>query len=114
VEPVPGEVVAIGSSLALYFTGVLTLNRALAGFGDPAVILIAALIVVSEGLDATEVTTWIGQVLADRSSAVAALLRSRPNATVSTNRATSSAGGRRRRRRPGRGSGRRVAHIWAC
>lgn len=63
----PVELVAIGSALALYFTGVLTLNQALAGFGDPAVILIAALFVVSEGLDASGVTTWIGQVLAERS-----------------------------------------------
>jgi len=49
--------------LALHFTGVLTLGEALAGFGDPAVILIAALFVVSEGLDATGVTAWVGQAL---------------------------------------------------
>lgn len=44
----PVELVAVGSALALYFSGVLTLNQSLAGFGDPAVILIAALFVVSE------------------------------------------------------------------
>lgn len=38
----------------------LTLGEALAGFGDPAVILIAALFVVSEGLDAAGVTALIG------------------------------------------------------
>ncbi len=59
----PVEFVAISSALALYFTGVLDLRDALAGFGDPAVILIAALFVVSEGLDATGVTTWVGQTL---------------------------------------------------
>ena len=63
----PVEFVAISSALALYFTGVLDLPQALAGFGDPAVILIAALFVVSEGLDATGVTTWVGQALATAS-----------------------------------------------
>ena len=63
----PVEFVAIGSALVLYAVGVLTLPEALAGFGDPAVILIAALFVVSEGLDATGVTTWVGQSLVSRS-----------------------------------------------
>ena len=63
----PVELVAVGSALALYGLGVLTLPEALAGFGDPAVILIAALFVVSEGLDATGVTTWVGQALVSRS-----------------------------------------------
>ena len=50
---IPVGIVAIGASLALYFTGVLDLTQALAGFGDPAVIFIATLFVVSEGLDAS-------------------------------------------------------------
>lgn len=58
---VPLGVVAIGVSLALFFTGVLTLPQALAGFGDPTVLFIAALFVVSESLDATGVTAWAGQ-----------------------------------------------------
>lgn len=62
----PVEVVAVGSALALYGFGVLTLPEALAGFGDPAVILIAALFVVSEALDATGVTTWVAQGLTRR------------------------------------------------
>ena len=41
----------------------LDLTEAFAGFGDPAVVLIAALFVVSEGLDATGVTAWVGQEL---------------------------------------------------
>ncbi|WP_243075537.1 SLC13 family permease [Microbacterium sp. SS28] len=57
----PLGIVAIGVALALYFTGVLTLTEALAGFGDPTVLFIAALFVVSEALDATGVTTWAGQ-----------------------------------------------------
>ncbi|MGC4152128.1 MAG: SLC13 family permease [Propionicimonas sp.] len=58
---VPLGVVAIGVSLALFFTGVLTLPEALAGFGDPTVLFIAALFVVGEALDATGVTAWAGQ-----------------------------------------------------
>lgn len=62
----PVGVVAIGVALALAVTGVLDYNQALAGFGDPVIVLIAALFVVSEGLDATGVTTWAGQQLVDR------------------------------------------------
>ena len=62
----PVELVAVGAALALYGLGVLTLQESLAGFGDPAVILIAALFVVSEGLDATGVTTWLGQSLVSK------------------------------------------------
>jgi len=47
----PVEVVAIGSALVLWAAGVIDLDQAVAGFGDPTVILIAALFVVSEGLD---------------------------------------------------------------
>ncbi|GAB6919709.1 SLC13 family permease [Rhodococcus erythropolis] len=59
----PVEVVAIGSAIVLYFTGVITLPETLAGFGDATIVLIAALFVVSEGLEATGVTTWVGQAL---------------------------------------------------
>ncbi len=62
----PVELVAVGAALALYGFGVLTMQQSLAGFGDPAVILIGALFVVSEGLDATGVTTWVGQSLVQR------------------------------------------------
>ena len=47
----PVEVVAIGAALVLWATGVLTLEQSLAGFGDPTVIFIATLFVVSEALD---------------------------------------------------------------
>ncbi|WP_106816472.1 SLC13 family permease [Microbacterium timonense] len=63
---VPIGVVAIGVALALFFTGVLTLPEALAGFGDPTVLFIAALFVVSESLDATGVTAWAGQLVIGR------------------------------------------------
>ena len=59
----PVIVVALATSLALWATGVLDLGQALAGFGDPAVVFIAALFVVSAGLEATGVTAWTGQFL---------------------------------------------------
>jgi di/tricarboxylate transporter len=49
----PVEIVAVGAALALWATGVLSLEQTLAGFGDPVVIFIASLFVVSEALDAT-------------------------------------------------------------
>jgi di/tricarboxylate transporter len=59
----PVVIVAMGTALALYATGILDLGQALAGFGDPAVMFIVALFVVSAGLDATGVTAWAGQLL---------------------------------------------------
>ncbi len=59
----PVEVVAIGASLTLAATGVLDLSQAVAGFGDPTVVFIASLFVVSAALDATGVTTWAGEWL---------------------------------------------------
>ena len=58
---VPVVIVALGTALALYFTGVLNLAESLGGLGDPAVIFIASLFVVSAGLDATGVTAWAGR-----------------------------------------------------
>ncbi|WP_244303286.1 SLC13 family permease [Leucobacter coleopterorum] len=63
---IPVGVVAIGVSLALYLTGVLSFEQSLAGFGDPVVIYIAALFVVSEALDMTGVTVWAGQQVIQR------------------------------------------------
>lgn len=63
---VPVAIVAMGVSLALWATGVLELEVALAGFGDPTVLFIAGTFVVAEALDSTGVTTWIGQKLLDR------------------------------------------------
>ncbi|WBM80311.1 anion permease [Cryobacterium breve] len=63
---VPVEIVAIGVALSLFLTGVLSFEQTLAGFGDPVIVFIAALFVVSEALDATGVTTWAGQQLTKR------------------------------------------------
>ncbi|ANY77400.1 citrate transporter [Microvirga ossetica] len=59
----PVVVVAMGTALALWATQVLTLGQALGGFGDPAVIFIACLFIVSAGLETTGVTAWAGQLL---------------------------------------------------
>lgn len=59
----PVIVVAMAVALALFATGVLSLHDALAGFGDPAVIFIATLFIVSTALESTGVTAWAGQLL---------------------------------------------------
>ena len=59
----PVVVVALAIASALWATQVLTLEQAFAGFGDPAVIFIACLFVVSAGLETTGVTAWASQLL---------------------------------------------------
>jgi di/tricarboxylate transporter len=65
-DQLPVAVVAVGVALSLWATGVLELDQALAGFGDPTVIFIASLFVISEGLDAAGVTAWAGNELVAR------------------------------------------------
>ncbi|MEU8607546.1 SLC13 family permease [Actinoplanes sp. NPDC048791] len=62
----PVGAVAILTALTLYATGILDAETALAGFGDPVVVFIASLFVVSEGIDAAGITTWAGQALTRR------------------------------------------------
>ena len=62
----PVAVVALGVALSLWATGVLSLDQALAGFGDPTVVFIASLFVVGEALDSSGVTAWAGQQLISR------------------------------------------------
>ncbi len=57
------DLVAILVILALMLSGLLSSNEALAGFGDPVVILIAGLFVVGEGLFRTGVAFAIGNWL---------------------------------------------------
>jgi len=61
-DRLPVMLVAMAVPLALWAVGVLDLQEAFAGFGDPTIIFIAALFVVSEALDASGLTTWIGGV----------------------------------------------------
>lgn len=63
---VPPAVVAVGVALALYLTGVLDLAQTVAGFGDPLVVYIGSLFVVSEALDATGLTAYVGRQLMAR------------------------------------------------
>ncbi|WP_137179892.1 SLC13 family permease [Roseomonas sp. AR75] len=60
---IPVILVALGVGMALFASGIVTLNQALSGFGDPAVMFIATLFVVSAALDRTGVTAWAGQAL---------------------------------------------------
>jgi len=64
---VPAAVVALAASMALYFTGVLTMPEALTGLGDPVVVLIAALLAIAVAVEMTGVGAWAGQLLLRRS-----------------------------------------------
>ena len=66
---IPAVIVAIGVTLALFLTGIVSGAEALAGFGDPVVVLIAGLFVVGAGLEAAGVTAWAGQLLVERAGA---------------------------------------------
>ncbi|MGA8755516.1 MAG: SLC13 family permease [Stellaceae bacterium] len=57
------DVVAILIVLALNLSGVLTIQEAVAGFGQPVVILIAAVSIVGEGLIATGVAYRLGEAV---------------------------------------------------
>lgn len=59
----PAPLVAVLTALALAATGVLPAAQVLAGFGDPVVVFIATLFVLSEGLEASGVTAWAGHAL---------------------------------------------------
>ena len=57
------DVVAILIVLALILSGVLTPREAFAGFGDPVVVLIAAIFIVGEALVNTEVVHRLGDAV---------------------------------------------------
>ncbi len=60
---IPVEIVAIGVALLLFATGIVTIDETFSGFGSQTVVLIAALFVVAEAIDAAGITTWIGGLL---------------------------------------------------
>lgn len=62
-DRLPVAIVALGTAVTLWATGVLSLGQAFAGFGDPTVMFIAALFVVAEALEVSGVTAWVGQML---------------------------------------------------
>lgn len=57
------DAVALIMIVVMPFTGVITMNEALAGFSDPNIILIAALFVIGEGLVRTGVARRLGDWL---------------------------------------------------
>jgi di/tricarboxylate transporter len=57
------DIVAVLVVLALTLSGVLAPHEALAGFGDPVVVLIAAVSIVGEGLVATGVAYRLGEAV---------------------------------------------------
>ncbi|QLF91930.1 SLC13 family permease [Pseudomonas sp. ABC1] len=57
------DVVALLAIVALPLTGVLSVNEVLAGFSDPAVVLIAALFVIGDGLVRTGIAYRMGDWL---------------------------------------------------
>jgi di/tricarboxylate transporter len=57
------DAVALLVMVALPFTGIITMNEALAGFSDSSIILIAALFVIGEGLVRTGVARRLGDWL---------------------------------------------------
>jgi di/tricarboxylate transporter len=66
-DRLPVIAVCVGCALALWATGILTIQQSLAGFGDPATIFVASLFVISAGMERSGVTAWVGQVLIDKS-----------------------------------------------
>lgn len=93
----PVEVVALGSAVCLYATGLLSVDQLFAGFGDPVVTFIAALFIVSAGLNSSGVTAWVGQQLIARAGgtrrrllAATMLLAAGLTALISVNGATAA------------------------
>src|SRR5262245_19394829 len=59
----PAALVAAGAALALSVPVIVTMPETVGGFGDPVVVLIAALLAIALGLEATGVSAWAGQLL---------------------------------------------------
>lgn len=56
----PVGIVAVGSALVLYFCGLISVDDVTAGLGASVIAFIAALFVVTAGLEASGITAWIG------------------------------------------------------
>ncbi|WP_080792866.1 SLC13 family permease [Corynebacterium pacaense] len=63
---IPLGLIAGGVAVSLWATGVLDLDQALGGFGDPIVLFIASLFIVSEALESTGITVWAGNLIMRR------------------------------------------------
>jgi di/tricarboxylate transporter len=62
----PTDLLFLGGLMVVTLTGVLTPEEAFAGFANPALLTIAALLVVSAGLRSTGVLDWVGNRLLGR------------------------------------------------
>ena len=60
------DAVALLAMVALPFTGIVTINEAIAGFANPNIVLIAAMFVVGEALARAGVARRIGDWLVTR------------------------------------------------
>jgi di/tricarboxylate transporter len=82
---VPTDLLFLMGMVAVTVTGVITPERAYAGFSNPAVLTIAALLVVAEGLRATGVLDWVGRALLGRvQTESGAMLRLVPTLVVTS------------------------------
>jgi len=73
---IPTDLLFLGGLVAVTLAGVITPSQALAGFANPAVITVGALLVVAAGLRATGVLDWVGhQLLGTAKTAESALGR---------------------------------------
>ena len=63
LELIPTDVTALGILLLLILTGLLPLERAFAGFGSDAVIMILGILIMVEALIRTGVTDWFGRAI---------------------------------------------------
>ena len=66
LEVIPSDVTALGILLLLIVTGLLPIERAFAGFGSDAVIMILGILVMVEALIRTGVTDWFGRTILRR------------------------------------------------
>ena len=63
---VPTDLLFLSGMVAVTLTGVITPTRAFAGFANPAVLTIGALLIVAQGLRSTGVLDWVGRALLGR------------------------------------------------
>ena len=68
LEIIPTDVTALGILIFLIVAGLLPLEKAFAGFGSDAVIMILGILVMVEALNRTGVTDWVGRLILRRTN----------------------------------------------
>ena len=66
LEIIPTDVTALGILIFLTITGLLPVEKAFAGFGSDAVIMILGILIMVEALIRTGVTDYVGRVILRR------------------------------------------------